>query len=130
MSKLWAPNPEYDESKPQSLCNMPYKRLYKRLTPDELSELLRDAEERQWKALDLSRTKISALPDSITRLTSLQSLYLRDTPISALPDSVGNLTSLQALNLRGCHLKAIPYSLVTLGLPFVIDDTFAGNCIN
>ena len=254
MSILWAPNEKYDASKPQSWRNMPYKRLYQNLTPEELAELLQDAKRLRWQVLNLSRcglsalpdtlgeledlrnlnigngivsiygdenaftklpdcvtrltslqsldlsgteisalpdsmgnltslkslnlsgTPISALPDCVTRLTSLQSLSLSGTPISALPDSMGNLTSLQSLdlslteisalpdcvtrltslqslslsrteisawpdsmenlknlkslNLSGCHLREIPYSVVALGLPFVIDDWLADNCVN
>ena len=154
MSKLWKPNPEYDPSKPQSWGNMPYRRLYEELTPEQLSELLRDAEKQQWKALDLSATNIREVPEAITRLSSLQTLSLFDTQISEVPESITRLSKLQTLNLgftqisevpetitrlsklqtlnlSGCHLKAIPYALVKLGLPFVIDDPlFVDNGIN
>ena len=69
--RLWESNAEYAESKPQSLDNMPYKRLYERLTPEQLSQLLHDAERLEWKVLDLSGLQIDALPDSIGRLTNL-----------------------------------------------------------
>ena len=106
------------------------------------------------QSLDLSATRISALPDSIGNLTSLQSLYLSNTEISALPDSIGDLKNLQSLDLHdtqisalpdfagnlkklqkldlcGCHLKVIPYSVVALGLPFVIDNEYTHeNCVN
>ena len=209
MAKLWKPNTRYDASKSQSFGNMPYERLYKNLTPEELAELLRDAKSRHWEVLDLcscrlsdipttlgeledlrhlelgsgvrsirgddnvftklpdsignltslqmlflDNSKISALPSSIGKLTSLQSLDLRGTKISALPASIGNLTSLQLLDLSGtqisalpdsignlkklrkldlcnCHLQEIPYGVVSLGLPFVIDNKWTeSNCVN
>ena len=163
MSQLWEPNPDY-------YGNLPYKRLYGTLTPERLSELLRDAEAQQWEALDLNGTNISEVPESITRLsslkrldlsytnirevpesithlTNLQWLSLRGSNIRKVPESIGNLSSLQALDLsytnirevpesignlsslrmlslHDCHLKAIPYSLVTLELPFIIDNDF------
>ncbi len=186
MSRLWEPNPDYDPSEPQSLRNMPYKRLYRTLTPKQLSELLRDAQAQQWKALNLaecglsslpdklselsdlrmlnisnfsfsdisgknntfiqvpetitrlsslqtlylSSTKIREVPETITRLSSLQVLNLSNTDISEVPETITRLSSLQTLSLCNCHLKAIPYALVKLGLPFVIDDYGAYNCIN
>ena len=88
MSKLWKPNPDYDPSRPQELWNMPYRRLSNELTPEELTELLRDAEAQQWKALDLNNTNISELPETITRLSSLQALDLSNTSISEVPETI------------------------------------------
>ena len=51
------------------------------------------------QSLDLSYTQISELPESIGNLTSLQSLNLDSTQISVLPESIWNLTRLQDLNL-------------------------------
>ena len=74
------------------------------------------------RKLDLRETRISALPGSIGNLTSLQWLDLHGTQISALPDSIGNLKKLRKLDLCNCHLQEISYGVVSLGLPFVIDD--------
>ncbi|PKI38093.1 hypothetical protein CRG98_041512 [Punica granatum] len=78
------------------------------------------------KALDLTRccnlTKLSALPNSVGRLTRLQSLCLSSTKIEELPDTLGDLKSLETLNLYESKLRILPdavgdlESLVTLNL--------------
>ena len=83
------------------------------------------------QSLYLNGTNISALPDSIGNLKNLQLLYLSETDISMLPDSIGNLKNLRTLYLCSCHLQAIPYDVVTLGLPFVIDEYSSDkDCVN
>ena len=62
------------------------------------------------QSLDLSSTRITALPESFGQLSSLQSLNLRGTQITALPESFGQLSSLQSLNLRGTQITALPKS--------------------
>lgn len=127
MSRLWEPNENYDSFKPAGKYNWPYKRLYKSLTPDELWELLQDAERLHWTALDLSETGIDTLPDSIGYLSNLQWLYLGGrelsnlqlyfggTSLRALPDSIGNLSKLQWLSLCNCKfLHALPDSIGNL----------------
>ena len=146
MSQLWKPNPYYTESKPQSFSNMPYERLYKNLTQEELAELLRDAKRLCWEVLDLSRCGLSnlpntlaevdnllvldlgnyfrsvrggknaftKLPDSITHLTNLQALSLYKNPISILPGSVENLTSLQSLGLSRTRISVLPDCITRL----------------
>ena len=114
MPKLWEPNPDYDPSRPQAWGNMPYKRLYRELTPEQLSELLRDAEAQQWKVLDLSNTNISEVPESITRLSSLQTLDLGFTQIREVPETIGNLSSLQELDLRDTNISTVPETIGNL----------------
>ena len=162
MSKLWEPNPAYDESEPQSLDNMPDElSLYYNSTQGKLAELLRDARQFQWEVLDLRNTGIiklpgigyltnlkslnlrgtkiseltssigclinlqsldlsatqiseSELPQSIGKLTNLQSLNLSDTKISELPQSVSELTSLQSLDLSGTKISELPQSVSKL----------------
>ena len=61
--------------------------------------------------LDLIRTPITALPESLGQLKSLQTLRLWRTPITALPESLGQLTGLQTLILENTQITALPESL-------------------
>ncbi len=49
--------------------------------------------------LDLSRIKISTLPESIGNLTNLIELKINDTLLKSLPESIGNLVNLNRLSL-------------------------------
>ncbi|KAG0615433.1 hypothetical protein M758_5G040900 [Ceratodon purpureus] len=67
--------------------------------------------------LDLKEcTSITALPDSIGRLSRLQKLYLDScTSLQKLPSSIGQLTALEALSLWGCgRLEALPDTFTAL----------------
>ena len=66
------------------------------------------------QSLYLRSTQISALPESIGKLTNLQSLDLSYTQISELPESIGNLTSLQSLNLDSTQISVLPESIWNL----------------
>ena len=79
------------------------------LTPAEW-ELLCSLD--QLGSLDLSLTKISALPDSIGQLAKLQFLRLDYTSISALPDFIGQLTNLKELDLSGTKITELPPALL------------------
>lgn len=61
--------------------------------------------------LDLCGTRISQLPDSLGRLTNLQTLYLSDTQITELPESIGQLANLQALYLNVTPIRQLPGSI-------------------
>lgn len=58
--------------------------------------------------LDLSFTKLSALPDSVGQLVKLQSLCLQSTNIRELPKSLRHLKSLAKLDLRSSELTFLP----------------------
>ena len=90
---------------------LPFKNLIKDLklrsiTSDSLSKI--NAENfPNLQSLDLSGTKVSTLPTSISKLTNLQSLNLSRTNISELSESIGNLTNLQYLGLSGTECNDI-----------------------
>jgi len=70
------------------------------------------------KKLDLSvasddkeTPRLTELPDSLGRLTQLQTLFLHENQLTTLPDSLGGLTQLQTLSLFGNQLTTLPDSL-------------------
>ena len=89
---------------------------------EALEKTIQDAKHQNLQKLNLSYTQITALPEGVGQLSSLQSLDLSDTQIAVLPDGIGQLFNLKRLDLCNCRLKSIPYSVVKLGLPFIIDD--------
>lgn len=66
------------------------------------------------QSLDLSDSKIRELPEGIWSLTSLQSLNLYSTKISELPESIENFTSLQSLYLSFTQISELPESIGNL----------------
>ncbi|KAK1259397.1 putative disease resistance RPP13-like protein 1 [Acorus gramineus] len=64
------------------------------------------------RVVNLRRTFIERLPDSIGKLIQLRYLDLSGTEIAELPDSLCNLQNLQTLFLRGCrNLTKLPKDL-------------------
>ncbi|KAG5223802.1 disease resistance protein [Salix suchowensis] len=66
------------------------------------------------KVLDLSRTNIDSLPDSVSDLEGLTSLLLKDCQrLSSVP-SLKKLRALKRLDLSGAPLKKIPHGMECL----------------
>ena len=61
--------------------------------------------------LDLSGLSLTSLPESISRLTKLQTLNLADNNLASLPESIGRLAELQELNLARNGLTSLPESI-------------------
>ncbi|XP_058086485.1 putative disease resistance protein RGA3 [Magnolia sinica] len=64
------------------------------------------------RALDLSKSQITRLPDTIGNLKHLRYLDLSRTCVQTLPSSISNLCNLQTLKLNGCsHLERLPENM-------------------
>ena len=61
--------------------------------------------------LDLSRTGITRIPDTIGNMTQLDRLILSENKIQALPESIGMLSKLKTLYLFHNQLTSLPESL-------------------
>jgi internalin A len=62
----------------------------------------------QLQSLNLSGNRLTALPESLRQLTQLRSLDLTSTALTALPEWLGQLRELQELRLEHCDLSEIP----------------------
>ena len=78
----------------------------------ELPETLRKLS--QLQSLNISATQLTTLPEWLGQLTQLQTLYLNDNKLTELPETLGQLTWLQKLSLQGNKLTELPESLSQL----------------
>src|SRR5271165_3466632 len=78
---------------------------------EEALRRIEEARERGARTLDLSDLQLSALPESIGRLSGLQELNLSRNQLSALPESIGQLSQLQVLDLSNNQLNTLPESI-------------------
>ncbi|ERN03902.1 hypothetical protein AMTR_s00078p00183610 [Amborella trichopoda] len=73
------------------------------IPPDNFFERLRAL-----RVLDLSDTRVSSLPCSISKLENLLVLRLCSCPIQELPATFGELRRLQLLDLSFCMIRELP----------------------
>ncbi|EHA8589276.1 putative disease resistance protein RGA1 [Cocos nucifera] len=67
------------------------------------------------RVMNLSRTRLESLPDSVGDLLHLRYLNVSGTNIKELPESIGCLVNLQVLNLAYCtSLHALPKAITKL----------------
>ncbi len=61
--------------------------------------------------LILSNMGLTELPNSLWKLTQLQSLHLSDNRLTILPETIGQLTALEVLNISVNQLIALPENI-------------------
>ena len=90
-------------------------RNLKEVRVDKQQEAFAEAERRIAEALrtkamelDLSKLGLSAVPENLGKLDSLQNLDLSDNHLSALPESLCQLGSLQRLFVCGNQIRSLP----------------------
>lgn len=72
---------------------------------------IESAKESESAELDLSDLQLTAIPDSLVQLASLERLDLSENQLTAVPDPLGQLANLQRLDLGRNLITAIPDSL-------------------
>lgn len=64
--------------------------------------------------LDLSKNKISILPDDISRLKKLKQLNLDSNKLEVLPNSFGSMNKLEIVNISNNMISVLPQSFANL----------------
>ncbi len=64
----------------------------------------------------LNKFFLEFFPELITKISSLQRIFLHGNKLETIPESVANLKDLQILDLGDNHLSAFPQSLIRLPL--------------
>ncbi len=81
-------------------------------TAEEISDWLNDPKNKtkldQITSLDLTYSRISALPLEITKLTQLKYLSLQGSSLRILPPEIGQLTQLHILDVSNTPLSSFP----------------------
>lgn len=101
-----------------------YERTYDTLTPDELIDLIKEAKDKQWKALDLSHCGLNEIPSDIGMLTELRVLELSNDRLNSkeatqnrlitLPKEIGKLENLEELGLFSTGIQHLPAEISNL----------------
>ncbi len=154
MDILWQPKESYklfDRKKHHinDTCGrfglyIPYKRKYTTLNDEQLLQLIRDAKEFKWQALDLTSCGLTTLPNELWNLPDLKMLYLGNNRSGSLRTDEGVhkveanhslilsskielLTNLQVLSLSSCEIQfesEVPFNLPNLIHLDVFDCNF------
>ncbi|MEM6429588.1 MAG: COR domain-containing protein [Deinococcota bacterium] len=66
------------------------------------------------RSISLWKNKITKLPKTIKKLTSLQSFDLNNVQLEELPDEIGYLSDLQRVDLSNNNLKVLPKTIKNL----------------
>jgi len=80
------------------------------------------------RVLDLHKTEIEVLPNTIGRLEHLRYLNISDTQIKRVPGTIKSLRMLQYLLLKNCKLKRFPKEIELLRNLRSIDISGTGLC--
>ncbi|OMP06410.1 Disease resistance protein [Corchorus olitorius] len=80
------------------------------------------------KVLNLSQTRIKCLPETISKLISLETLILRHCErLAMLPSDIGSLKLLQVLDLRGTEINVLPDEIGELAALRYLDVCLYGS---
>lgn len=65
------------------------------------------------ETLNVSRNKLSTIPASLCKISTLKRLYLNDNELDfeGIPSGIGKLSSLQVFSAANNHLEMIPEGL-------------------
>ncbi|MEK7399563.1 MAG: COR domain-containing protein, partial [Candidatus Poribacteria bacterium] len=96
--------------------------LERKKTPEEVAlERINSALKGKATKLDLSGLLLTSLPESIGKLTQLQSLDVDSNRLTSLPESIGQLTQLQILSAKNNQLTSLPESIGQLAQLKLLD---------
>lgn len=84
------------------------------MTEAEVEAKIQAALEQGATSLEFYAVELTAVPESVGRLTQLQKLILDLNLLQTLPDSVGSLTQLEVLDLNGNDLHTLPATIGNL----------------
>ena len=82
--------------------------------PKHILDKIREAQEQQFKELDLSDQILIEIPEEVFELEQLESLNLRNCYLKRIPEAILRLKNLKSLNLIGNRLLEIPELIVRL----------------
>ncbi|MFX1258492.1 MAG: leucine-rich repeat domain-containing protein [Promethearchaeota archaeon] len=95
---------------PESITKLPYlKRLNIQTESFTIPENISDI--KSLTSLFIRNSSLRTLPESIGKLKSLNELFLYDNRLITLPKSIGNLTSLRILRLNNNKITSLPESI-------------------
>jgi hypothetical protein len=80
----------------------------------QAEQLIERAQQNRATELDLSRMKLTEVPEAISLLPWLQKLYLSSNQLTTLPETISSLSQLRELYLFNNQLTAIPESISLL----------------
>ncbi|KAJ8299232.1 hypothetical protein KUTeg_023292 [Tegillarca granosa] len=87
----------------------------------DVTKEFKKCKEEDRKRLDLSKSQITVIPQSVKELTQLQEFYLYGNRLGTLPPEIGCLTNLLKLGLSENSLTTLPESLQNLKHLKVLD---------
>src|SRR6516225_4070450 len=102
-----------EEARKSNASTLDLSRLKLSTLPEAIGHLS------QLQGLSLDFNQLSTLPEAIGRLSQLQGLYLPGNQLSTLPEAIGQLSKLQKLDLSGNQLSTLPEAI---GQPFQLQE--------